>query len=210
MLATYKKPNWDFDENTGYIEESVKGDEYKIIGGNRSANERKQKAKQLYNARQSVNNMTRFLKEHTLWQSDPKIKDGIDIFLKIHAPDNYRCRRNPQGTWRLSEIPTIELQTKHQVKPYMTFYGLNKPKNVKLSKTLDRPSVGPDGKKRATWRSVFLTLSDDDTEDDFIELLTHELAHTAGNHVTYRDKGNHGADFKRYHAFLKEIYYLCN
>lgn len=210
MTASYRKPNWDFDENRGYVEQMVRGTEYKIMGGNRSDKERKKKAKQLYDARQSVNKMARFLQNHTSWKYDNSLRDGIDIFLHIHDPDNYRSRSNPNGTWRLSEIPTREYQLKHQVKPYITFYGLNKPKNVRLSTSSDTPSVGPDKKKRATWRSIFLTLSDDDTEDDFIELLTHELAHTACNHVTYRDKGNHGADFKKYHAFLKEIFYLSN
>lgn len=207
MHSSYRKPKWDFDENRGYVEEIIGGIEYKIMSGN----DVRKKANKLHKARQSVDNMTKFLIEHkTLWMLDPQLKDGIDIFLKIHNKNNYRCRANPRGTWRLSEIPTEELQKKHQVAPYLTFYGLNKPKNVKFSKDINDASVGPDGKKRASWRSIFLTLSDEDDEDDFIELLTHELAHTACNHVTYRDKGNHGADFKRYHAFLKEIYYLCN
>lgn len=208
-MASYRKPNWDFDENRGYVEQMVSNTEYKVMREN-SNSQRINKAKKLHNARKSINNMTNFLKQNQFWRENDKIKNGIEIFLHIHDPENYRCRRNPNGTWRLSEIPTEEYQKKHQVRPYITFYGLNKPKNVRLARDTDTASVGPDKKKRATWRSIFLTISENDTEDEFIELLTHELAHTAGNHVTYRDRGNHGADFKRYHEFLKEIYYLCN
>ena len=165
MYSSYKKPNWDFDENRGYTEEQFKGTEYKIMSGARSAKERKNKAKKLSEARTSIDNMTNFLKENTYWQSDPKIKDSIDIFLYIHDPDNYRCRSNPRGTWRLSEIPTYEYQIKGQTPPYLSFYGLNKPKNVKFATSKSIPSVGPDKRKRATWRSIFLTLDDNDTED---------------------------------------------
>ena len=65
---------------------------------------------------------------------------------------------------------------------------------------------GLDKNKRATWRYVFLTLHKND--DKLINLLLHELAHTACNHVTYRDKDNHLADFDFHEQFLHEIYIL--
>ena len=205
--SPYNKAHWDFDENRGYCEIIKDGVEYKIRNYGTDA-EKKKKVRKLAKAKRDICKMSRFLMNNTFWEQDEQIKYGIQIFLYIHNPNNYRCRQNPRGTWKLSEIPDNEHQKWHQrCRPYSVFYGLNKPKNVKI-KDPRLPSVGPDETRRATWRHVFLSL--DNNEEDFIELLTHEIAHTAGNHVTYRDKGNHGADFHRYHNFLKEIYYLCN
>lgn len=68
------------------------------------------------------------------------------------------------------------------------FEGLNKPKNVKQTKSV---KIGKDGSLRAESRLIFLTLRDSTGKlkkiDQLYPLIAHELSHTALNHVNWRD-----------------------
>lgn len=77
------------------------------------------------------------------------------------------------------------------------FEGLNKPKNVKSTKHI---SIGKDGKLRAEYRLIFLKLRDDNGKlkniNSLKKLISHELAHTAMNHVRWRDD-DHDANYQK-------------
>lgn len=83
------------------------------------------------------------------------------------------------------------------------FEGLNKPKNVKLYKSV--PRIGRDGKLRAKNRSIFLTLRYRNNKlksiNSLLPLVSHELTHTALNHVTWKDD-NHGKIFEMYDKMI--------
>ena len=82
------------------------------------------------------------------------------------------------------------------------FEGLNKPKGVKKSGSI---SIGLDGKLRARYRKIFLTLRNKNGTIKNINqlktLISHELTHTALNHVTWR-YNNHGKDFNKFNKLI--------
>lgn len=85
------------------------------------------------------------------------------------------------------------------------FDGLNKPKNVYTS---SEEKIGKDGILRAEYRLIFLKLKNNGKMSSLNELkplIAHELAHTAANHVTWRDD-DHGNVFnKNYNIIYKHI-----
>ena len=91
----------------------------------------------------------------------------------------------------------------------IVFEGLNKPKNVGFVSKED--SIGIDGKLRAKNRLIFIQLRKDNnnlkTIKEIAVLIAHELAHTAMNHVTWRDD-DHDKNFKKVNKIiLKHILY---
>lgn len=76
------------------------------------------------------------------------------------------------------------------------FEGLNKPKGVHVKKLASK--IGKDGNLRATYRVIFLTIRNKNKKikkiENILPLLSHELAHTALNHVKWRDD-DHGKYF---------------
>jgi hypothetical protein len=89
----------------------------------------------------------------------------------------------------LQEMQLNEYQCK------IKFEGLNKPKNVHLTNCIE---IGPDKKLRAEYRIIFLTLRKNTKLQPLRclkNLIAHELAHTALNHVRWRDD-DHGGKFK--------------
>ena len=104
---------------------------------------------------------------------------------------------------------TILLSTPFQVQEMQLdtgFSGLNKPKGIVKTR---RNKVGPDGNLRAKSRVIFITLRGNNgklkTLNQLKPLILHEITHTACNHVTYRDAGNHAKDFDKYHKFIKRF-----
>jgi len=89
-----------------------------------------------------------------------------------------------------------------------SFEGLNKPKEIVAAASVPAKYRGgtfpQDNALRATRRHVLLTLFDSSgkVKADLKELVDHELAHTMANHVSYREEGNHLADFHRYMRFI--------
>lgn len=92
--------------------------------------------------------------------------------------------------FRLQEMQLEKFQGK------VLFEGLNKPKGVHTKRTAK--NLGKDGKLRATYRVVFLTIRNKNGKlkkiENILPLLSHELAHTALNHVKWRDD-DHGRHF---------------
>tara|TARA_B100001287_G_scaffold80758_1_gene67238 strand:+ start:105 stop:614 length:510 start_codon:yes stop_codon:yes gene_type:complete len=88
------------------------------------------------------------------------------------------------------------------------FEGLNKPKEVEPT---SGPSVGEDGKLRANYRKIFLTLRNDKgklkTLKKLKNLIAHELTHTAMNHVRWRDD-DHDEKFNYYNKLILRHFLL--
>ncbi len=80
----------------------------------------------------------------------------------------------------------------------VVFEGLNKPKGVYTKK--DARYIGKDKNLRAKYRVIFLTIRNENGKikkiKNILPLLSHELAHTALNHVKWRDD-DHGTHFDK-------------
>ena len=174
------KEFWDFDETKNYGIVNIQGNNYKVI----------KNFPDYYTAGYILNEIHMIiikicnylsLNYYRYTKNDQKI---IDCFLQIH-PNNYL----------LSEM---QLNTQ--------FYGLNKPRDLYYS---NLPSIGSDGKLRANFRHVFITLRD--SKGDFnkfnkiMELVLHEISHTMCNHVTWRND-DHREDFKHAEKLLTKVY----
>lgn len=113
-------------------------------------------------------------------------------FTSIHNSENVTPEINLllKTSFRLQEMQLEDFQGD------VLFEGLNKPKGVHIKK-LAR-SIGKDGKSRATYRVIFLTIRNTNGKlkkiKNILPLLSHELAHTALNHVKWRDN-DHGRHF---------------
>lgn len=113
-------------------------------------------------------------------------------FMSIHAsehltPEIELLLKTP---FRLQEMQLEKFQGT------VLFEGLNKPKGVHTKKTAQ--NLGKDGKLRATYRVIFLTIRNKNGKlkkiENILPLLSHELTHTALNHVKWRDD-DHGRPF---------------
>tara|TARA_B100000674_G_C37889890_1_gene938446 strand:- start:1121 stop:1621 length:501 start_codon:yes stop_codon:yes gene_type:complete len=84
------------------------------------------------------------------------------------------------------------------------FEGLNKPKNIKTTRL---KKVGKDGNLRASYRLIFLKLRDSNDKVKNINrlknLISHELAHTAVNHVVFREN-DHDEEFEKYNKLIRK------
>lgn len=115
-------------------------------------------------------------------------------FMSIHATENLTPELELllKTPFRLQEMQLENFQGN------VTFEGLNKPKGVHIKKTAMH--LGKDGKLRATYRVIFLTIRNKSGKlkkiENILPLLSHELAHTALNHVRWRDD-DHGKDFNK-------------
>ena len=113
-------------------------------------------------------------------------------FMSIHSTEKITPEINLSlnTPFRLQEMQLEKFQGK------ITFDGLNKPKGVYTKKGVI--SIGKDGNLRATYRVIFLTIRNNKGKikkmESILPLLSHELAHTALNHVRWRDD-DHGKTF---------------
>lgn len=82
------------------------------------------------------------------------------------------------------------------------FEGLNKPKEVMMT---NLTPIGPDGRKRAKYRVIFLQLRNSSGKlkslNSLKKLIAHELTHTALNHVTWRED-DHGPEFNKMNKII--------
>tara|TARA_B100001123_G_C15012765_1_gene908228 strand:+ start:88 stop:684 length:597 start_codon:yes stop_codon:yes gene_type:complete len=183
------KPFWDLEEQKGYkkIKSRVNGRRYRVLNQSRQ----QEASDNLGMVQDRIDGITNILRTYPCLWFGTRVHDGIEVFLNIHG-GNYDLIEMPEGTH---------------------FDGLNKPRNV--SNYGNRvASVGPDGTKRARDRLIYLQLRKQyfgKNSDSFrsnkslMNLVIHEISHTAANHVTWRED-DHGADFKLYEDFLKTIY----
>lgn len=126
-------------------------------------------------------------------------------FMSIHATENVtpEIELLLKTPFRLQEMQLENFQGND------TFEGLNKPKGVHIKKTAQ--NLGKDGKLRATYRVIFLTIRYKSGKlkkiQNILPLLSHELTHTALNHVKWRDD-DHGKNFdKMDKLILKHLRY---
>ena len=185
-------PFWDFNESTNYKTIYIGEIPYKVLvkRNNVYLSDYIEAAELLYSIQIIIYMISHKLQQNLkLNKYSKEDQKGIKCFLSIH-PNNYL----------LSEMQDDKLLS-------VKFNGLNKPKNVKYDNNVQ--PLGPDGKKRAEYRDVFLLLRDKKNNllelEDLILLVIHEITHSACNHVTWRDD-DHGEDFKRYERLIKQAY----
>ena len=166
---------WDFDENKNYIRKNINGYYYKVL-----------RLPDALDAAKLLNEIA-FI----------TIKAIMLIYDEIKTPETYILYTTPHI---FQEMQIIKDQGS------IKFEGLNKPKDVKRTRG---PIVGDDGKKRAGYRVIFLTIRDKNGKlkklKQLDKLIAHELAHTAMNHVTWKDD-NHNKKFDdMYKLILRNI-----
>lgn len=174
------RDKWDFKETKQiYKTVYIDGYPYKIL---RSRRVHKQElvAQKLHKLRKLNDQIIKNMDKRKLKSPN------IDIYKYIHK------EKNGKSNYLLSEM---KLNT--------GFEGMNKPRSIVFT---NKPHVGPDGKRRAEWRDVFLKLdtrTPDITQHE-LELFIHELAHTGANHIRWRDD-DHGEDFTSFENLLKSL-----
>ncbi len=165
---------WDFDENKNYVSYKYNNNVYKVLNYKDSY----KAAQLLIIAKKYINDLLRSIN-----RIPKNLVPGIHVLLTT-----------PFHVQEMQESTT---------KDPVNFIGLNKPKDV--INTQEEP-VGPDKSLRAKKRLIFLTLRDARgnvlTLDKIKPLIIHEITHTACNHVTFREKGNHARDFDEYHGYI--------
>ena len=113
-------------------------------------------------------------------------------FMSIRLTENItpEIRLLLTTPFRLQEMQLEESQGD------VIFEGINKPKDVYTKKGARH--IGKDKNLRAKYRVIFLTIRYKNGKikkiNDILRLLSHELAHTALNHVRWRDN-DHGESF---------------
>jgi len=180
----YKRDMWDFYvSEPEYKIENIYGNYYKVLNKPNSY----KIALYLNNLHNLVQKICHFLKLN-IYKFNPQEQIYINCFLDIH-PNNYLLSEMKDGTG---------------------FNGLNKPMEVNIFP--NKYPVGIDGNKyklRPKWRDVFLTLRKNNnqlkSDKAIIDLLLHEIAHSAANHTTWRPD-DHGKDFKMCEDILKYAY----
>ena len=128
-----------------------------------------------------------------------KLLNDIDtLILRTLISIQFKEKRTPELNILL-QTPYV-LQEMQLIKDQGTikFEGLNKPKEVKRTQEIN---VGEDGKLRAKYRKIFLTLRNKNgklkTLKQLKSLISHELTHTALNHVRWRED-DHDEQFNFY------------
>lgn len=139
-----------------------------------------------------------------------KLLNDIDILLlRTLISIQFKEKRTPELNILL-QTPYL-LQEMQLIKDQGTikFDGLNKPKEVKRTQEV---RVGEDGKLRAKYRKIFLTLRNENgklkTLKQLKSLIAHELTHTALNHVRWRED-DHDEKFNFYNKLILR-YLLLN
>ena len=204
---------WNFDENKGL--ETVLGQDNYIYKLKSTNENNKNKLQKLQDIRSKVGNVMYYI-HSKLSQYPPEIQNGLKLLISIHA-------EMPMESSEILQLPE-ELESmvkKHWIgsggycsnviyseMPNGTpFQGLNKPKDRYINRKA--PSIGPDKQLRSKWRHVFIKLPNNNKlflEDKSLQnLVIHEIAHTAANHVRWRPD-DHGKDFKMYEKAIKDAW----
>lgn len=181
------KEFWDFDENKNFKKIDVNGLTYRVLSIYKNYDIA---LNYLLYIKNIIDKICLYL-DINFYKFSEKDQIAVKCFLDIHMPGNKR--------FLLSEM---QLNTE--------FNGINKPR--KLFKSSDK-SLGKDGKDRAGYRHVFLTLRYNNGTfkplEDIIKLTIHEIAHTMCNHIRWRDD-DHGDDFVYYENLIKNVYFKIN
>ena len=177
-----KKEFWDFDENKNYITVNIHGRNYKVLNIYHDYYTSGLILDYIHKIIIIIGQyleVNKYSEKYT--DNDKKL---INCFCDIH-PNKYLLSEMQLGT---------------------QFNGINKPRNLYLS---NKEPVGKDGKLRANYRHVFLTLRNRNGKFNDInvimDLVIHEIAHTMCNHVTWRDD-DHGKDFQHAEKIIMDAY----
>ena len=177
------KEFWDFDENKNYKTIYIENIPYKVLYKYKDYIEA---VNILYALRNILKLMCIYLSIN-FYKYSKKEQSCIKCFLDIHF--------NSNQNYYLSEM---QLNTQ--------FNGLNKPRELYLSLS---DQIGKDGKYRAKYRHIFLTLRKKDgnfkTTKSIIDLFIHEITHTMCNHITWRDD-DHNEDFESCEKLLINVF----
>lgn len=130
---------------------------------------------------------------------DSIIKKSFKLMKKIKMKNdlhNEMIKLLINTKFKLQEMQLIKDQGKFK------FNGLNKPKNIYNSNGIN---IGKDKKLRAHNRLIFLTLRNNNGKlksiKKILPLVSHELTHTALNHVRWRDD-DHGKPFDKFNKLI--------
>lgn len=115
-------------------------------------------------------------------------------FMSIYSSEN----KTPEIELLLKTPFKLQEMQLEDFQGEVLFEGLNKPKGIQTKRTAK--IIGKDGKLRAKYRLIFLTIRNKNGQlkkiKNILPLLSHELAHTALNHVKWRDD-DHGRRFNK-------------
>jgi hypothetical protein len=184
------KEFWDFDENINYKIVNIQDNNFKISNNYKVINN----YPDYYTAAFILNTIHKYIIlickyfQVNFYKYSKNDQLYINCFLDIH-PNKYLLSEMQLGT---------------------EFYGLNKPRELYLS---NKPRLGKDGKYRANFRHIFITLRNSNGKfnnfDIIMDLVIHEIAHTMCNHIRWRND-DHGTDFKHAEKLIKNAYKKIN
>lgn len=207
-----KDKKWDFPEDNLRVF-YIQGYPYKV-------NDNENVANYLHYIRTEIDRLVYYLSNNISIEDVKKIYkrykseytfdefvNGIAEFIDIHSENErphefyeyvlpFRARKKYKKSSRylLSEMPRND-------KIASRFDGLNKPKYRYES---DEPSTGIDGSSRATYRDIFLNLKNN-KNNQLINLLLHELAHSMSGDIRYREEEAHRDAFKQAEYLLHKV-----
>lgn len=169
---------WDLEEEKGYIIANTEGNNYYILNNRKNMSKALEIFKKI---NYFITELTSYL-SNNFYRIPAELKPGIMILIMMH-PQNQRLYELPEDS---------------------QFIGLCKPKGVRIRKNL--PPIGKDKYLKATSKYLYIQIRKSDEKfksfNEIKDIVIHELAHTAANHVTWKDD-NHGKDYEKYHNFLK-------
>lgn len=198
----YDDLKWDFQESNLIKVQALDNYPYFV--------KKQENVSLLMNVRKRVEKMVEYIRNN-IHIFPLESRNGLNLFISIHGEnkqhqpacdlfnDKWLQKHGMCARALYSEIPQG-----------IKFIGLNKPKNRSID--YSQPSIGKDGHQRANWRHVFLTIPYTNKSldnPDFRELIIHELAHTAANHVNWRND-DHGDDFQLYENILTQAWDSTN
>ena len=126
-----------------------------------------------------------------------------NIILRTFSSIQFKESMTPELNLLITTPYSLQEMQLPEDQGMIIFEGLNKPKNVEFMSKETR--LGIDGKLRAKKRLIFIQLRKENNKlkpiKDLIGLIAHEFAHTAMNHVTWRDD-DHDKNFKKVNKII--------
>ena len=140
-----------------------------------------------------------------------KLLDKLGELVKLIKEE--LCKYKPEKCIKLYSAINILIITPHflgEMPLNDNFDGLNKPKKIVKLTIPDGLKFKRDTPIRAGYKLILLKLRNKNGSiikpfKKTLELITHELAHTMCNHVTFRQEGNHEKDFHDNEKTLKVL-----
>lgn len=213
----YDSVKWDFDDNKGM--QGVIGTDgyYYKLTTLQNKDYEKNKLNKLEQIRAKAANIANYFHVNINKYSEED-KKGLRLFVYIHGEipvDQHRLTEMSPEQLELMKIHwgikgTCSNVIYSEMPHGNPFNGLNKPMERYINELA--PHIGKDENLRSKWRHVFFRLSNDyktlSIDKPLINLVIHELAHTAANHQRWRND-DHGSDFKHYENLIRDAWNKC-